>query len=83
MAGEIETNSMTLTRFVLNEQHKIPEATGNLTLLLNSLMTAIKAVSSAVRMSGFAKLYVWVLVCTPPLYVVAEPWLSNPYCVVC
>ena len=68
MAGEIETNSMTLTRFVLNEQHKIPEATGNLTLLLNSLMTAIKAVSSAVRMSGFAKLYVWYL-CVLHLYM--------------
>lgn len=56
--GEIDTNSMTLTRFVLNEQMKIPNATGNLTLLLNSLLTAIKAISTAVRRAGFANLLV-------------------------
>lgn len=55
-SGEIDTNSMTLTRFVLNEQMKIPNATGNLTLLLNSLLTAIKAISTAVRRAGFANL---------------------------
>ena len=55
-SGDIDTNSMTLTRYVLKEQHKIPGATGDLTLLLNSLLTAIKAVSSAVRRAGFANL---------------------------
>ena len=53
---EFDTNSMTLTRFVLTEQHKCAGASGDLTYLLNSLLTVIKAVSSAVRRAGFAKL---------------------------
>lgn len=54
----INTNCITLTRFVLEEQRKrAPDATGDLTHLLYSLCTAIKAISSAVRKAGFAKLY--------------------------
>ena len=52
----VDSNCMTLTRFVLNEQRKHPDATGDLTRLLNALMTAIKAVSTAVRKAGIAKL---------------------------
>lgn len=51
-----DSNCMTLTRFVLAEQRKVPEATGDLTQLLNSIQTAVKAVSSAVRKAGIAKL---------------------------
>jgi fructose-1,6-bisphosphatase I len=47
---------MTLTRFVLGEQRKAKDATGELTTLLNALLTAIKAVASAVRRAGIAKL---------------------------
>ncbi|KAK6032615.1 fructose-1,6-bisphosphatase [Ostertagia ostertagi] len=53
----IETDSMTLQRFVLAEQRKHPEATGDLTNLLTSLLTAFKAISSAVRKAGLANLY--------------------------
>ena len=53
---EIYSDTMTLTRFVLHEQRKVKNATGSLTLLLNSLLTAIKAISTAVRKAGFAKL---------------------------
>lgn len=53
---EVDVDTMTLTRFVLNEQRKAVGATGSLTLLLNSLLTAIKAISTAVRKAGFAKL---------------------------
>ncbi|XP_074598023.1 fructose-1,6-bisphosphatase isoform X2 [Brevipalpus obovatus] len=53
----IDTNCMTLTRFVIQEQRRSPNATGELTTLLNSLLTAIKAISSAVRKAGVAKLY--------------------------
>lgn len=53
----IDTNCMTLTRFVLAEQRRTPGATGDLTQLLNSLQSAIKAVSSAVRRAGIANLY--------------------------
>ncbi|XP_021922096.1 fructose-1,6-bisphosphatase 1 [Zootermopsis nevadensis] len=52
-----DSNCMTLTRFVLDEQRRVPTATGDLTQLLNSIQTAVKAVSSAVRKAGIAKLY--------------------------
>ena len=54
----IDTNCMTLTRHVLAEQRRIPGASGDLSQLLNSLQSAIKAVSSAVRRAGIANLYV-------------------------
>ena len=56
MASQIDTNSMTLTRYVIMQQRSSKEATGELTTLLKALLTAIKAVSSAVRKAGIAKL---------------------------
>lgn len=53
-----DSNCMTLTRFVLQEQKKYKQATGDLSQLLNCIQTAIKAISSAVRKAGIAKLYV-------------------------
>jgi len=53
----IDTDSMTLTRFTLGEQKKVPSASGDLTQLLVSIQTAVKAISSAVRKAGIAKLY--------------------------
>ncbi|KAE9554670.1 hypothetical protein FO519_002080 [Halicephalobus sp. NKZ332] len=53
----IETDTITLQRFVLAEQRKFPDATGDLTNLLVSLCTAFKAISSAVRKAGLAQLY--------------------------
>ncbi|XP_050401096.1 fructose-1,6-bisphosphatase 1 [Patella vulgata] len=53
----IDTDCITLTRYVLAQQRKHPEATGDLTQLLNALLTAIKAVSSAVRKAGIHSLY--------------------------
>lgn len=57
MSNTIDTNCITLTRFVLAEQRRIPEATGDLSQLLNSIQSAVKAVSSAVRRAGIANLY--------------------------
>lgn len=51
------TNCMTLTRILIEEQRKIPSATGELTTLLNALQTAIKSVSSAVRKAGMTNLF--------------------------
>lgn len=48
---------MTMTRFVLEEQRKVPGATGDLTQLLTSIQSSIKAVASAVRRAGLAHLY--------------------------
>jgi len=54
----IDTNCMTLTRFVLAEQRRrAPDATGDLTLLLSTIQSAVKAISSAVRKAGIAKLF--------------------------
>lgn len=53
----MDTNCMTLVRFVLAEQRKVPGATGDLTQLINSISTAVKAISSAVRKAGIAKLH--------------------------
>lgn len=50
-------NGFGISRYVLAEQRKVPEATGDLTQLLNNIATAVKAVSSAVRKAGIAKLY--------------------------
>lgn len=52
----VDTNVMTLTRFVLAEQRKVPGATGDLTQLLTSIQCAIKAVAAAVRRAGIANL---------------------------
>ncbi|XP_067620480.1 fructose-1,6-bisphosphatase 1 isoform X2 [Eurosta solidaginis] len=52
-----DSNAMTLTRFVLQEQRKFKNATGDLSQLLNCIQTAIKAIGSAVRKAGIAKLH--------------------------
>ncbi|KAK2705600.1 hypothetical protein QYM36_015853 [Artemia franciscana] len=52
----MDTNCMTLTRYILEEQRKHKTATGDLTQLLTAIQAAVKAVSSAVRKAGIAKL---------------------------
>ncbi|KAL0965796.1 hypothetical protein UPYG_G00285820 [Umbra pygmaea] len=54
--GAFDTNVNTLTRFVLTEGRKA-KGTGELTTLLNSICTAVKAISTAVRKAGIANLY--------------------------
>jgi fructose-1,6-bisphosphatase I len=53
----IDTDCMTLTRFLLAEQRKIPGATGDLTQLMNAILTAVKAISTAVRRAGITQLF--------------------------
>ncbi|KAJ8977578.1 hypothetical protein NQ317_008411 [Molorchus minor] len=53
----VDSNCITLTRFFLSEQNKCPEATGELTQLLNAIQTAVKVVSSAVRRAGITHLF--------------------------
>lgn len=53
--GTFDTNVVTVTRFVMEEGRKA-KGTGELTTLLNSLCTAVKAISSAVRKAGIAHL---------------------------
>lgn len=54
--GAFDTNVVTVTRFMM-EEGKRAKGTGELTTLLNSLCTAVKAISSAVRKAGIAHLY--------------------------
>ncbi|XP_056288469.1 fructose-1,6-bisphosphatase 1-like isoform X2 [Pseudoliparis swirei] len=54
--GVFDTDVQTLTRFVLEEGRRA-QGTGELTNLLNSLCTAVKAISTAVRKAGIANLY--------------------------
>ncbi|MGB3020319.1 MAG: class 1 fructose-bisphosphatase [Microgenomates group bacterium] len=44
----------TLTEFVLQEEHRVPNATGRLTLLLNQIAEATKIIASHVKRSGLA-----------------------------
>jgi len=54
----IDTNCMTLTRWILAEQKKYaPNGTGDLTQLLASIQTAVKAVSAAVRRAGITDMF--------------------------
>ncbi len=48
---------LTLTRFVMEEQRKHANATGDLTLVLQSIALACKAVSNAVRKAGISNMY--------------------------
>lgn len=57
MSGTIDTDCMTLTRWLLAEQRKHPAATGDLTQLITAILTAVKAISSAVRRAGIAQLF--------------------------
>lgn len=57
IATPIDTDCMTLARYVLLQQRKFPQATGDLTQLLNAILTAVKATSSAVRKAGIHQLY--------------------------
>ncbi len=48
---EIEAN-ITLTHFILKDMKKHPQATGQLSILLNSIEMACKYISSKVRAAG-------------------------------
>lgn len=50
-----DTNVITMTRFVMEEGRRA-KGTGEFTQLLNSLCTAVKAISTAVRKAGIANL---------------------------
>ncbi|KAJ4966592.1 hypothetical protein NE237_018441 [Protea cynaroides] len=51
-----QTDLMTITRFVLNEQSKHPEARGDFSILLSHIVLGCKFVCSAVNKAGLAKL---------------------------
>lgn len=54
----MQTECVTVTSYVLDQKKRYPGSSGELTILLNALLTAIKACAAAVRKAGIAKLYV-------------------------
>ncbi len=52
-----DVDPVTLTRFILEEQRRHPEAAGDLTIIMTSIQTACKVIASAVRKAGIAGLY--------------------------
>ena len=55
--GGIDTDPVTMTRFILTEQAKHAEATGDLTIMMTSIQLACKTIATAVRKAGIAGLY--------------------------
>ncbi|XP_071011915.1 fructose-1,6-bisphosphatase isozyme 2-like [Oncorhynchus clarkii lewisi] len=55
-SSKIDTDVWTLTRFVMETGRQVKGSTGELTQLINSLLTSIKAISCAVRKAGLAHL---------------------------
>jgi len=53
----LDPNPLTLTRSIMQDQRRNPEAKGDLTLILNSIALACKFTSNAVRKAGIASLY--------------------------
>jgi len=49
-------NNITLTHFILEEERKFPESTGQLSILLHSIEIASKYISSKVRAAGLFRL---------------------------
>ena len=57
MASSTDLTCTTLNRFLLQEQRKVQNATGDLTHLLNSIVTVVKAISSSVRSAGMTRMF--------------------------
>lgn len=53
----LRSDAVTLTTFILSEQRKHPEATGDLTVILNAVATACKQITAAVRRVGLTGMY--------------------------
>lgn len=56
-AAGLDSDAVTLTRFILTEQRKHPAASGDFTLLMSSIALACKATAVAVKKAGLAGLY--------------------------
>ncbi|KAH3676121.1 hypothetical protein WICMUC_002418 [Wickerhamomyces mucosus] len=53
---QVDTDIITLTRFILSTQQKVQHATGELTLLLNSLQFAFKFIANNIRKAELVNL---------------------------
>ncbi|KAJ1877955.1 Fructose-1,6-bisphosphatase, partial [Kickxella alabastrina] len=56
MTDHHKTNIMTLTRYMLEQQRKHPEATGDLTIAMNGVQVGCKFVESCVRKARLVNL---------------------------
>ena len=53
----IDTNPITLTRHLISLQQKYPSATGDFTILMNSITMACKFIASKVSHAGIISMY--------------------------
>lgn len=53
----MNTDCMTLERFILKQQKKHSGATGDFTYIMNAIVSAVKSISSAVRRAGMTGMY--------------------------
>jgi len=53
----LNTNPLTLTSYIIEEQRNYKEASGDFTLLMQSIQTACKFIASKVKKAGIANLY--------------------------
>eukprot|EP00744_Colponema_vietnamica_P001748 GILI01002861.1.p1 GENE.GILI01002861.1~~GILI01002861.1.p1 ORF type:complete len:362 (-),score=105.24 GILI01002861.1:1015-2016(-) len=53
----MDSNPITLNRWILQQQQQHPDARGDLTILLSSITLACKSITTAVRKAGLANLY--------------------------
>jgi len=56
MSG-LDTDCMTITRYILHGQRKHPTASGDFTQIMYAIATSVKAVSTYVRKAGITKLF--------------------------
>ncbi|KRX08806.1 hypothetical protein PPERSA_08910 [Pseudocohnilembus persalinus] len=54
---KINTDIVTMTRFLIQEQQKVGDATGDFTILLTAIQTACKFIANKVKKAGIANLY--------------------------
>jgi len=55
--SSIDTDCMTLNRFMLQEQRKLPPGSDDYTHLINAIVSAVKATATAVRRAGLTNLF--------------------------
>lgn len=55
--AQFDKDPMTLTRYIMTEQQKHKEASGDMSIILAAIATACKAITSAVRRAGLSNLY--------------------------
>ena len=55
--AHVTSDPITLTRFILQQRHHFKQASGEFTMLLQSIQLAVKVIAKAAQNAGIANLY--------------------------